>query len=64
MTLREIARAFVYYQTHTQRETAAMFGVSQATVGTAFRRVFGPEAVRDAEATWRVKRGSPRFPKR
>jgi hypothetical protein len=60
MTLKEVARAFVYYQTHTQRETAAMFGVAQSTVGAAFRRVFGDEAVRDAEATWRIKRDSPR----
>jgi hypothetical protein len=56
MTLPEIARAFVYYQTHTQRETAAMFGVTQTTVGAAFRRVFGAQAVRDAEGTWRIKR--------
>jgi hypothetical protein len=56
MTLNEIARAFVYYQTHTQRETAAVFGVAQSTLGDAFRRVFGPDAVRDAEATWRIKR--------
>src|SRR3954469_19776516 len=55
MSPKEIARAFVYYQTHTQRETAAMFGVTQTTVGAAFRRVFGADAVRDAEATWRVK---------
>jgi hypothetical protein len=58
MSLPEIARAFVYYQTHTQRETAAMFGVTQATIGAAFRRVFGPDAVRNAEATWRMKRRS------
>ena len=56
MTLNEIERAFVYYQTHTQRETAALFGVAQSTLGHAFRRVFGAGAVRDAEATWRMKR--------
>ncbi len=56
MFLREIARAFVYYQTHTQRETARVFGVAQTTLGAAFRRVFGAEAVRDAEESWRMKR--------
>jgi hypothetical protein len=60
MTLPEIARAFVYYQTHTQRETAAVFGVAQTTLGDAFRRVFGADAVRDAEATWRVKKANRR----
>ena len=58
MTLNEIARAFVHYQTHTQQETAAVFGVAQSTLGDAFRRVFGAAAVRDAEATWRIKRAA------
>jgi hypothetical protein len=58
MTRNEIVRAFAYYQTHTQRETAAVFGVAQTTLGDAFRRVFGAGAVRDAEATWRMKRHS------
>ncbi len=56
LTPQEVARAFGYYQTHTQRETAAFFGISQSTVGCVFRRVFGANAVRDAEATWQMKR--------
>ena len=59
MSAREIGQAFIYYQSHTQRETAAVFGVSQSTICSAFRRVFGVGAVRDAEATWKMKRTRP-----
>ena len=64
MSATEIGRAFVYYQSHTQRETAAFFGVSQSTICSAFRRVFGVGAVRDAEATWKMKRTRPTHTRR
>ena len=56
MSREQIGQAFLYYQSHTQVETAAAFGVSQSTICSAFHRVFGVDAVRDAEATWRMKR--------
>jgi DNA invertase Pin-like site-specific DNA recombinase len=62
MSPEQVAEAFAYYQTHSQQETARRFGVSQATVSSRFRRVYGPGALRDAATTRRMKRATGKAP--